>query len=179
VRAIRIAVPSARLARGVMSSSFPLAPMTRDVRVMTLVALCVPVGLVLVAMATRTVPLVVPGLIALLYASVWLFWRPTRFEVDDGALRIVWPLRTRVIDRAAIETVRVVAACDLRPEYGAGMRIGVGGLWGGFGLLKTRRTTFSMWISRTDRLVVVELRGARPLLVTPDDPERFVEAVRA
>jgi hypothetical protein len=36
------------------------------------------------------------------------------------------------------------------------------------------RTTFSMWISRTDRLVLVELRGARPLLVTPETPERFV-----
>lgn len=34
-----------------------------------------------------------------------------------------------------------------------------------------------MWISRTDRLVIVELRGARPLLATPDDPERFAAAL--
>jgi hypothetical protein len=57
--------------------------------------------------------------------------------------------------------------------------VGAGGLWGGFGLLKTERETFSMWISRTDRFVIVRLRNARPLLVTPDDPDRFVEDVKA
>jgi hypothetical protein len=39
--------------------------------------------------------------------------------------------------------------------------------------------TFSLWISRTDRLVIVDLDGAKPLLVTPDDPERFVARLRA
>lgn len=162
-----------------MSSSFRLAPMTRDVRVMTWMALLVPLVLAAVSVVSGAVPLAVPGLLVPMYASVWLFWRPARFEVDDGTLRIVWPLRMRVIDRAAIGAVRVVAACDLRSQYGAGMRIGVGGLWGGFGLLKTRSTTFSMWISRTDRLVIVELCAARPLLLTPDDPERFVAALCA
>jgi hypothetical protein len=57
------------------------------------------------------------------------------------------------------------------------MRIGAGGLWGGFGLLKTERETFSMWISRTDELVIVRLRGARSLLVTPEDPRRFVASL--
>ncbi len=115
--------------------------MTRDVRVMTWIALSVPIVSVGIATARGAVPLVVPGLLLLLDAGVWLFWRPTRLEVDGATLRIVWPLRTRVIGRTAIESVRVVAACDLRPQYGAGIRIGVGGLWGGFGLFKTRRTT--------------------------------------
>jgi hypothetical protein len=130
--------------------------------------------------ATRTTLVVISALVALTYASVWFVWRPTRFEVDPDALRIVWPIRARTISRRTIAAVRVVPGGDvLRREYGAGVRIGAGGLWGGFGLLKTRTTTFSMWISRTDRLVVVELRDARPLLVTPDDPERFVAALRA
>jgi hypothetical protein len=70
-----------------------------------------------------------------------------------------------------------VSGADFRAEYGLSIRIGAGRLWGGFGLLKTRRTTFSMWILRTDRLVIVELRGARPLLLTPETPERFVAAL--
>jgi hypothetical protein len=34
-------------------------------------------------------------------------------------------------------------------------------------------------VDLADRLVVVELCDARPLLVTPDDPEPFVAAVGA
>ena len=108
------------------------------------------------------------------HATVWCFFRPTRFEVDGASLRIVWPLRSRTIARADVLAARIVTRAAFRAEYGYGIRIGASGLWGRFGLLKTWRTTFSMWISRTDRLVIVELRGARPLLVTPETPERFV-----
>lgn len=114
---------------------------------------------------------------AALYAVVWLFFRPTRFDLDGAALRIVWPLRQRAIARGDIEGARVLTGADFRREHGYGMRIGAGGLWGGFGLLKTGKTTFSMWISRTDWLVVVDVRGERPLLLTPEDPERFVAAL--
>ena len=166
-----------------MRTDFPLAPMTTDLRVLTWVLFLIPVGLVGGALAappaTRTVLAAVSAFVVLTYASVWFVWRPTRFEVDPNALRIVWPVRARTIPRGSIASVRMILGGDLRTEYGAGVRIGAGGLWGGFGLLKTRTTTFSMWISRTDKLVVVELRDARPLLVTPDDPERFVQALRA
>ena len=111
------------------------------------------------------------------YVSVWLFWRPTRFEIDAKTLRIVWPLQARAIDLSDVERARVVTSNEFRKQYGYGMRIGAGGLWGGFGLLRTQTVTFSMWISRTDELVIVDLRGARPLLVTPELPERFVQAL--
>ena len=68
-------------------------------------------------------------------------------------------------------------AIQFRRQYGFGMRVGAGGLWGGFGLLKTGRETFSMWISRTDAFVLVRLRGARTLLITPDRPREFLEAL--
>jgi hypothetical protein len=166
-----------------MRTAFPLAPMTTDLRVLTWIAFTLPAGLACATIAapatTRPMLLAISALLATTYASVWFAWRPTRFEIDPDALRIVWPTRSRTIPRSTIGAVRVVPGDVLRREYGAGVRIGAGGLWGGFGLLKTRSKTFSMWISRTDRLVVVELRDARPLLVTPDDPERFVAALRA
>lgn len=113
----------------------------------------------------------------LVYASVWLAFRPTRFEVGPSELRIVWPVWSRTIALADVVSARIMSGADFRREYGLGMRIGAGGLWGGFGLLKTSRETFSMWISRTDRFVLVELRGARTLMVTPEDPERFVASL--
>jgi hypothetical protein len=117
--------------------------------------------------------------VAIVYASVWLLWRPTRFEVDTRGLRIVWPLRSRLIERGAIVDARVVTASEFRREFGYGARVGAGGLGGGFGLLRTRRQTFSMWISRLDRFVIVRVRDARPLLLTPETPEGFVAALRS
>src|SRR5262249_21023833 len=155
--------------------------MSTGLRVLSGILLVLPVGLLLAALGTvapvRTVLLGVVVSIVLVYASVWFLWRPTRFEIDRDTLRIVWPMRTRSIPRRTIATARLLAGDGFRREYGYGMRIGAGGLWGGFGLLKTRTTTFSMWISRIDGLVLVTLRDARPLLVTPDDPARFVAAL--
>jgi hypothetical protein len=110
---------------------------------------------------------------------VWFYGRPTQFEIDDRVLRIVWPMRRREIPRHLVRDARILTGAEFRNAYGFGMRIGAGGLWGGFGLLKTKSTTFSLWISRTDRLVIVDLDGERPLLVTPEDPDGFVARLRA
>jgi hypothetical protein len=161
--------------------TFRLAPMSTDLRVLTVLLLALPVLFLLPATSAPwpvTSALGATGaLLVLAYASVWFLFRPTRFEVDADALRIVWPLRQRAIARTDVEDARILGSAEFRRDHGLGVRIGAGGLWGGFGLLKTRQTTFSMWISRTDRFVIVRLRGARPLLLTPDDPERFVAAL--
>jgi hypothetical protein len=58
------------------------------------------------------------------------------------------------------------------------MRVGAGGLWGGFGWLWTqRRGIVQMYISRTDGFVWIERIGDRPWLITPDEPEKFVRAL--
>jgi hypothetical protein len=59
-------------------------------------------------------------------------------------------------------------------------RIGVGGLWGGFGWLwTTRRGLVEFYVSRADGMVLIERRGARPLLITPADPEKLLRALQA
>jgi hypothetical protein len=160
---------------------FRLAPMSTGLRVFTWSLFPLPALLLCAGLSApppvRWVLLGTTVFVVLLYASVWLAWRPTAFELDARGLRIVWPLRRRSIDRADIQHGRIITSSEFRREYGFGVRVGAGGLWGGFGLLKTRRETFSMWISRTDRFVLVTLRGARPLLITPDEPERFVSSL--
>jgi hypothetical protein len=166
-----------------MSLSFKLAPMSLALRVLTWLLMPLPVVFLAAGLtmpAPASVVMLASGVfIVFIYASIWFAFRPTRFELDGQKLRIVWPIRLREIDRADIESARVITSEELRREYGYGMRIGAGGLWGGFGLLQTGRETFSMWISRTDRFVIVKLRGARPLLVTPSLPERFVQILSA
>jgi hypothetical protein len=163
--------------------SFHLAPMTAGGRATTVLCLAIPL---VIAASARSSPAAVGtllfgavGFMAVICASVWLFWRPTRFVIDDTGLRIEWPLRTRRILRAALGAAQVVSTADFRRDHGRGMRVGAGGIWGGFGLLVTRDETYSMWISRTDRFVIVRLAGARPLLITPEAPEQFVESLCA
>jgi PH (Pleckstrin Homology) domain-containing protein len=166
-----------------MPTVFRLAPMSRSLQGLTWALFVLTVALLYQALRspepTRSVLLGTVAFVGLTYASVWFVWRPTGFEIDSGVLRIVWPIRSRTIPRSAVIDVRIVNGAEFRAEYGYGLRIGAGGLWGGFGLLKMRRTTFSMWISRLDRFVIVDLRGAHPLLVTPEDPERFAALLRA
>jgi hypothetical protein len=163
-------------------TTFPLAPMNGPMRLLTGVLLLVGLALGGVGFAVPLVraPMLIIALTTLaLYPIVWLGCRPTRFEIDAAALRIVWPLYTRAISRQAVRGARIVEARAFRQEHGWAMRIGVGGLFGAFGLLKTRAATFSMWVTRTEGLVLVTLADARPLLVTPEDPERFVAALLA
>lgn len=90
---------------------------------------------------------------------------------------IAWPLRSRRIERTELRSARSFTTKEFRRDYGFAVRIGVGGLWGGFGLLWTRPKTFEMYVSRTDGLVIVECDNSRPLLITPERPEEFVHAV--
>jgi hypothetical protein len=163
---------------------FALAPMSFALGVLTWMCFAVPLSLIYLAAVTseepaRTAVLGTFAFVVVVYASVYFVFRPTRFEVDEAnGLRIVWPVRARRIAKANVVEARRVSSAAFRTEYGYGMRIGAGGLWGGFGLLKTKSATFSMWISRTDDFVIVRLKDGRPLLLTPEEPAAFVEAVQ-
>lgn len=161
------------------SATFPLAPMSALIRWLTCALLVLPAALLLSALAFDARVLVVPGvLVAVLYVGVWLYFRPSCFVVAPRELRIVWPTRTRIISSGRLESAREISAGEFCQAFGLAVRIGVGGLWGGFGWLWTRRRGLvDFYISRTDGLVLVELRSARPLLITPERPAEFVRAV--
>jgi hypothetical protein len=113
-----------------------------------------------------------------IYAWVWLRFRPMRFVVRPGLLEVIWPLKRRSIRRADISSVRLIDREELKREAGRCMRVGAGGLWGGFGWLWTeRRGIVQMYISRTDDFVWIEQIGERPWLITPEQPEAFVRAL--
>jgi Bacterial PH domain len=122
---------------------------------------------------------VVAGLLVVLYAAVWLYARPSRFEVGDQGLVIVWPARRQRVARDDIAGARILAWGDFRREFGWAARIGVGGLWGGFGWAWTsRRGLLDLYVSRTDGCVLVERHAGRALLLTPERPDAFVRALR-
>jgi hypothetical protein len=117
-------------------------------------------------------------LLAALYAGVWLFWRPTAFELGPRSLGVVFPLRRREISRDDIVGATLLERRALCARYGLSLRVGVGGLWGGFGWLWTRRRGLvGMYVSRADGVVLVERRRGRDLLITPERPAEFAAAL--
>jgi hypothetical protein len=158
--------------------SFPLAPMCRFIFMLTIVLLAVPVALLAGAALGARVLTGAVLLVVFIYVWVWTRFRPTAFVVHPHALEVVWPLKRRELERAGIVSVRLMTRQELRQEVGWGVRVGAGGLWGGFGWLWTqRRGIVQMYISRIDRFVWIERVNERPWLITPDEPEAFLRAL--
>ena len=111
-------------------------------------------------------------------AWVWLRFRPSRFTMQTSGLDVIWPLKSRHIPRESIVSARVIDRQELKREIGWGIRVGAGGIWGGFGWLWTkRRGVVQMYISRTDGFVWIERVDGRAWLITPEEPEEFVRAL--
>lgn len=117
--------------------------------------------------------------IAAIYASVWLYWRPGRFELDAAGLTAVFPLRRRHSTTAEMSDAEVLDYAAFRQRYPRAMRVGAGGLWGGFGWLTTKKGWVEFYISRMDGLVLIQRAGRSPLLISPADPEGLARAINA
>ena len=159
--------------------SFPLAPMSPGIRVLTLIMLALPfLFLGLWAFASR--PAAFPALfIFVMYVWVWTRFRPTRFILHPGFIEVIWPLKRREIRRETISDVRLIGKKEMCSEVGWCMRVGAGGLWGGFGWLwPQKRGIVQMYITRTDQFVWIERRNERPWLINPERPEEFVQALK-
>ena len=100
---------------------------------------------------------------------------PCGVELEGGELRILrraW--RAASYPLAQVEQVR-----RLPPRWmlGTWKTMGNGGLFGYYGWFY-RQGPVRMFASRGDRLVELVVGGGR-IVVSPDDPERFVEALLA
>ena len=158
--------------------SYRLASMSPSILALTLFLLALPVVFVVFALYSTHFMLIPAGLLLLIYAWIWLWFRPRAFAIRADVVEIVWPLRRREIARRSISSVRLIDRATLRREVGWGMRVGAGGLGGGFGWLwTTRRDLVRMYVSRLDGFVWIERGAGQPWLITPDRPDAFVQAL--
>lgn len=146
--------------------------------VLTAAVLLAGVGLLGAGLLTGG-PTWLPGLLVLaLAAAVSLLWRPTEFLVERGVLRTKYPLRQKSYSLADLVAVGPLDRAGFVARFRYGLRVGVGGLFGGFGWLWTARGWVEMDIARTTGMVLLEWRDRPPLLVTPARPDEFVEALK-
>jgi len=158
--------------------TFRLARMDFLMRLLTLALLVLPPLFLAIALLGNALLLLPTAFLVAVYVWIALWFRPRRFVVGPRALEIVWPLRHREIPREDITSVRLVDRHGLRREVGWAMRVGAGGLGGGFGWLWTqKRGVVRMYISRTDGMVWIERRSEQPWLITPERPDAFVRTL--
>ncbi|GMU63522.1 MAG: hypothetical protein AMXMBFR34_52850 [Myxococcaceae bacterium] len=120
----------------------------------------------------------VGGLLLLLDVEVYLVHRPRRFTLEPGALVLEYPVRAKRIPLRGLTAAEGMGAEELRARFGRALRVGVGGLFGGFGWLYTSKGWVELDISRTDGLVLLTFEGRIPLLVSPEAPAGFIAAVQ-
>lgn len=160
------------------AKSFRLARMSPLIVALTLLLLALPAAFLVGALFGEYLMAAPAALLITIYAWVWLRFRPSQLTVHAAGLQVTWPLKRRDILREDIVSARVVDRQALKSEIGWGMRVGAGGLWGGFGWLWTkRRGLVQMYVTRTDRFVWIECAHGRPWLVTPEEPEEFVSVL--
>ena len=159
-------------------TSFRLAPMSPMIRGLTLILLAIPLAFFAATLVGTSILVGPAVLVVAIYSWVWLRFRPTMFVVRHDLLEVTWPLKRHQVERVNIVEVRTIDIKELRREVGWGVRVGAGGLWGGFGWLWTqRRGIVQMYISRTNDLVWIEFANGRPWLITPEHPEAFVRVL--
>jgi len=115
----------------------------------------------------------------LLYSVVWAGLRPSRFLITANQLTLTFPARQRSFPLADLGEAQLLSEAEFRQKFGWALRIGVGGLWGGFGWLYTgQKGMLEFYVSRSDGLVWIERRSGNDLLLTPDQPEHFIQALQ-
>lgn len=159
-------------------TSFRLAPMSPMIRGLTGILLAIPLAFFAATLVGTSILVGPAVLVVSIYSWVWLRFRPTMFVVRQDVLEVIWPLKRHQIARVNITGVHTVDNNELRREVGWGVRVGAGGLWGGFGWLWTqRRGIVQMYISRTNDFVWIECANGRSWLITPEHPDTFVRAL--
>jgi len=164
-----------------MKIRFPLAPMSPSILVLTLVLWLLALSFLLYFVFVGQV---FSGAIALLlfalYGIVWLFCRPSRFKIVPDNLEIIFPVWRRSVPFRDVSEIHLVSSDEFKQKFGWAMRIGVGGLWGGFGWLWTSKGGLvEFYVSRVDGLVMIERNAGKNILVTPDEPEKFVSGMQS
>jgi hypothetical protein len=166
-----------------MNYSFKLAPMSALILTLTIALWGLPFIFLLWAIFTegsvRWTTIATVLVLLLLYSVVWAGFRPSRFLITANQLTLTFPARQRSFPLADLGEAQLLSEAEFRQKFGWALRIGVGGLWGGFGWLYTgQKGMLEFYVSRSDGLVWIERRSGNDLLLTPDQPEHFIQALQ-
>lgn len=110
---------------------------------------------------------------AAFYGIVWMY-RPLRYTIGEKAVIIHRPFDKVIFPKADITEVALVESRSIRFAL---RTFGVGGIFGYFGSFYTSALGGMTWyLTRLDRAVLIRTKKAK-ILVSPDDRQRFIDAL--
>lgn len=120
-------------------------------------------------------PVVGAGLLIL--SGVTFLLSPTRYSVSEQGIKIERRAGTLVIPANEIKNIRLPNDKELNFPI---RTFGNGGLFGYTGRYYTKHIGSMMWqCTRRDRQIIIERHNKLPLVISPDEPAKFVWAAGA
>jgi hypothetical protein len=158
-----------------MDENFNLGPMSAAMRGSTILVHVLILSLLGIKLALAPGPpwwAVALGL--LISIGTWLFMRPKAIRIDGEFLCLEFNLRKLRFGIGDIQNCRRLSYRDLGPT----VRIGIGGLFGNFGIFMSKNFgSLHGYFCNGDALVFVEVKKGRSLLLSLDRPDDFVAAL--
>jgi hypothetical protein len=167
-------------------TEFPLAPWSRSVWIITVAFVGLFLGLASFFCyrgvvggsrpAIATINFVFSGMLIVLLLGMLIF-APHKYVLTPTSL-VVFRLGPKV--RIGFDQIESIELLVDRSLLGGVVRVmGVGGVFGYYGLFwGWKAGRFRAYITRTDRLVLIRRKQADPVLLSPRDPNAFVEQVK-
>ncbi|RZK25712.1 MAG: hypothetical protein EOO43_04800 [Flavobacterium sp.] len=119
----------------------------------------------------KALPIYTTAALLLIYFIVFAF-RPLNYTLTSDQLIISRLFPNVSIDRNDIKSLELLNEQDIRSSV---RTLGVGGLFGYFGKFANLKLGSMTWYAtRTDRTVLVRTVDKRKIILTPDEPEKFV-----
>jgi len=119
----------------------------------------------------RAVPIYTTTACILIYLLAFAF-RPINYVVTEEEIIIRRPLLNAHIKRADIESAELIDKSKIR---GSIRTFGVGGLFGYYGSFANFSLGRMTWYAtRRDKPVLIKTTDGRKIILTPNDPDKFV-----
>ena len=119
----------------------------------------------------RTIPIYTTVALLLIYFIAFAF-SPIHYQLSTDQLIIHRFFKDVIIDRTQIKTVELL---DKEKISWAIRTFGVGGLFGYYGKFANAKLGSMTWYAtRKDKTVLVSTLNNKKIILTPDEPEKFV-----
>ncbi len=120
-------------------------------------------------------PVAATAVILLLIYCLAFAYRPAGYKITADALIICRLIANVHIERAAIQSIAII---DKKQLNTCVRTFGVGGLFGYYGSFANFKIGGMTWYAtRRDKAVLITIANNKKIVVTPDDPEAFINAL--
>jgi hypothetical protein len=124
--------------------------------------------------AGRIIPIYTTVTLLAIYLITYGF-RPVNYQINTALLIIHRPISDVKIDRSVITGVELL---DKEQTKWSFRTFGVGGLFGYYGkFFNSKIGSMTWYATRRDKMVLIRTSDNRKIVLTPDEPERFVASL--